>query len=112
RPPEATVLRRAAVVAHHEVVVLRDPELARQRALVARPARPDVAVLLALAVADDVAADDLDAVARDAHDALDEVHVGAVARGQRARLVLRLGRAALVGVRAARRVEDEDVSDL
>src|SRR5206468_3653673 len=58
RAPEAGVVRRAAVVAHHEPHPLRDRDLALQRAVVAGRARADVAVLLALAVADHVAVED------------------------------------------------------
>jgi hypothetical protein len=72
----------------------------------------DVGILLALAVAVDVAALDVDRVARAGDDALDEVDVGAAP----GRLVARLSLAAVavaagVGVRALGRMEDDHVAD-
>src|SRR3954454_12936853 len=74
--PEAAVVRRAAVVAHHEVVVLRDRDRRREVALRAAATGSDERLRLALAIADDVPVLDRERVAWAGDDALDEVHVG------------------------------------
>src|SRR5687767_10302593 len=68
RSPEAAVVRRPTVVAHHEVVTGGNPHLARVVAAVLAGAGPDERLLLALAVEDHAAPADLEAVARSRDD--------------------------------------------
>ncbi len=81
--PEAAVVGEATVVAHHEVVAGRNRDGLPERAVFSAAAVGDVAVLLAHAVADDVAVEDRDAVARAADDALDERLGGLLRRSGR-----------------------------
>src|SRR5919206_3533654 len=113
-PPEPAVIGLATVVAHHEPMPGRNPDRRRQVAPAAKvplAGRADVRVLLAPAVADHVAVDDLDRVARPRDDALDEVHAVAPRRRPVAGLVLAEARVA-AGVRlvADRRVEDDHLA--
>src|SRR5215213_2032916 len=73
--PEAAVVRRPTVVAHHEVVTGGNRDLARVVAAVVARAGADEGLLLALAVEDHVPVADLQAVAGPGDDALDEVDV-------------------------------------
>src|SRR6476646_116031 len=112
--PEAAVVARAAVVAHHEVVVGRDRDRLGHGA--ARPAatRPDEGLLRLHPVDDRVAVLDRERVPRPGHDPLDEVGVRLLVDRLRAGLVpTRLGAALRVSVdRSLGRVEDHDVPDL
>src|SRR5439155_5720058 len=73
RAPEAAVVGFATVVAHHEPVPGGNLDRGAEVALPGAAALPDVAVGLALAVADHVPFDDRDHIARSGHDPLDEV---------------------------------------
>src|SRR3954447_10507972 len=116
RAPEPAVVGLPTIVAHHEPVPGRNGDRRWHGAPaghVVRAGVRDVRVVLALAVADHVAVDDPDRVARAGHDALDEVDLRlaggrAVARG----VLLAAPVAAGVGLRAGGRVEDDDVADL
>src|SRR4051812_46262954 len=97
RPPLARVARLRAVVAHHEVLPLRD--VVRLRASRVTAVRLDVRLVELLAVDEDVtgAADvpQLDPVAREADQPLDEGSAGAAALP-----------------RSRRRLEDHDLAAL
>src|SRR6476661_5203259 len=115
--PEAAVLRVATVVAHHEVVTRRDGDRRREVAPGAAAApcagAVDVGVLLALSVAVDVAAADVDAVAGEADHALDVVDARAAARGAVAGLPLFAVRvAADARLGADGRMEHDDLADV
>src|SRR5215213_1874902 len=117
RSPEAAVVGLAAVVAHHEEAAVRHRDRALEGAALSVAARVRERVGLASAVAYDVPVLDLDAIAADADDALDERLVRALGRWCRARAAAAetLGRDAadragrVVG--ALRWVEDDDVAD-
>src|SRR3954454_23156351 len=114
--PESAVVGLATVVAHHEPVSGRNRDGRGHRASPVRVVVTrvrDVRVLLALAVADDVAVDDADDVAGAGDDALDEVHLRLARRRLVARGVLVAALvAAGIGLGADGRVEDDDVADL
>src|SRR5215207_1769439 len=111
--PEPAVVGAATVVAHHEVVVGRNADLAREIAGLTTAAGLDELLLLALAVEDHVPAADGEPVPRSGHHALDEVDVRPLLRRLRADLARRRrAAAALVGLLRPRgRVEDDDVTD-
>src|SRR5512133_3719362 len=115
RAPEAAVVGVATVVAHHEPVVGGNGDRGCEVAPAAAAALAgavDVPVALALAVAIDVAALDVDRVARSGHHALDEVHAGLGTGGSVTRLALTARAvAARVAVRALGRMEDDHVAD-
>src|SRR5512133_3753721 len=115
RAPEAAVVGVATVVAHHEPVVGGNGDRGCEVAPAAAAALAgavDVPVALALAVAIDVAALDVDRVARSGHHALDEVHAGLCPGGLVTRLALTAPAvAARVAVRALGRMEDDHVAD-
>lgn len=115
--PESAVVGLATVVPHHEPVSGRNLDGGREVALLDAAAGPDVAVLLAFAVAVDVPFPDGERVPGAGDDALDEVD------GALVRVGLVAGRAAIVDggarVRAALRVfgvdgrvEDRDLADV
>ena len=114
RAPETAVVRGSTIVAHHEVVIGGNRDLPRVVAPLGALAGERERLALALAVEDDVAVDDGHPVARARHDALDEVDVRALGGGLVARLAggRRAAAALVVGLRAGRRVEDDDVADV
>src|SRR4051812_36680087 len=110
--PETAVVRGATVVAHHEVVPGWNLDLGREIAPLAAAAGQRVGLFLRLAVEHDLAVVDPDPVARAGHDALDEVHVGALECWLVAGLAGRrlAGTAGVVLLGARGRVEDHDVA--
>src|SRR4051794_38780360 len=112
--PEAAVVGRPTVVAHHEVVTGGNRDLARGVTAVRARARADERLLLELAVEHHAAVADLEVVARARDYALDEVDVGALARRLQADLTRRGWAAAahVLLLRTGRRVEHHNVADV
>src|SRR5215210_9456531 len=110
RPPEPAVVRRATIVAHHEVVTGRNRDLARVVAAVTPLTGPDERLLLALAVENHASVADLEAIAGAGDDALDEVDRRLVGRRLQTDLpVRRRGAAHVVLLGPGGRVKDDDV---
>src|SRR4051794_40970753 len=111
--PESAVVGSPTVVTHHEVHTGGHRDGDREVAISVRTSREArEGLLLAHAVEDDVTVVDRDPVARTRDDALDEVHAGSRRRRARAGLPVALRRAALVRLRAGRRMEHGDVADV
>src|SRR5215210_2529188 len=110
--PEPAVVGAATVVAHHEVVVGRNLDLAREIAGLTTAAGLRERLLLALAVEDHVTPADGDPIPGPGYDALDEVHVRPLLGRLGADLARRRrSAAALVGLLGpGGRVEDDDVT--
>src|SRR5439155_22861156 len=110
--PEAAVVARATVVAHHKKVVGRNLDRPWKGAFADAPAGGDERLVLELAVHYRVALADRDRIPRPGDPPLDEVDAGALAGGPWAGLVGRMRGATGVPVRPLRRVEHDDVTSV
>src|SRR6266536_1333598 len=109
RTPFAAIRALSTIVAHHKKVPRRNRDLASLVADVAALIRPDERLFLLLAVDEHAPTDHLQAVARYADHALDEVGVRALRRRPRAGFVCRLADPAAILVRALGGLEHDDV---
>src|SRR5207245_8782574 len=116
RSPEPAVVGFPTIVPHHEPMAGRNLDRRGEVALRRPGALPDVGVLLAFAVADDVPFDDRYDIARAGHDPLDEVRVRAIRLRRGARCAPRRNpvrqRSADLPLGVPWRMEDSDLADV